>query len=158
MAQCRPDVQWSNYLDYDGSPMLVIKRSDPHAKEIIAGSYHVAILTCNHETNDWLETNPQASVFIYSRNVEPKHVLCLLDHTSGSLELILLTSVKKFHFDEPCMFLKDEFGRTCNKENIKLLTYDLLVNCFSVYPTQLFVVSSSTPRTIINELENWSTI
>lgn len=111
-------------VDY-GLEIDDIKRSDPKAKEIIDTAHDVAIFTCNHDTKVWTKTFRQASVIVYSRNVEPNHVLWVLDSDFQGEEIVLLTAEKEFHIDGPFLFYRDELARMCNSNFIFTRTFRL---------------------------------
>lgn len=80
-----------------------IKRVDPYVKEILMTATHVALYKFCYLRNEWMRTEIEGALFLYSRNGEPYHSFMVMNRLNTVNQIEPL--VKEFDYQTQSPFL-----------------------------------------------------
>lgn len=80
-----------------------IKRVDPYVKEILMTATHVALYKFSYMHNEWMRTEIEGALFVYSRNGEPYHSFMVMNRLNTVNQIEPL--VKEFDYQIQSPFL-----------------------------------------------------
>lgn len=80
-----------------------IKRVDPYVKEILMTATHVALYKFCYLRNEWMRTEIEGALFVYSRNGEPYHSFMVMNRLNTVNQIEPL--VKEFDYQTQSPFL-----------------------------------------------------
>lgn len=80
-----------------------IKRVDPYVKEILMTATHVALYKFCYIRNEWMRTEIEGALFVYSRNGEPYHSFMVMNRLNTVNQIEPL--VKEFDYQTQSPFL-----------------------------------------------------
>jgi len=88
-----------------------LKLADQYVHEIIDNAAHVVLYNFNSETYEWEKTNVEGALFLYSRSVEPKYKLFILNRLNTMNLMEPITEGLDLQLEEPFLLYRSSKGK-----------------------------------------------